>query len=1017
MNINRILIITLFCCGLFVQRHCYAQEFEYIFEEFTDALPDDFVHTLASDPLGNLWGSTRQGVFIYDGVTVENVEEFQQFELVDKMAFDENGMIWFRIAKSPMFKELPFTQIYNPKTKHFSSISEYCTFIDSAFNFEAATVPIIDRRHKMWLIQNQKVFNYRNDSIISIVEITSDAWDLNVYNNSISYPKKDPKPYLERINLLTKKKIDSLEIGLSSNFSMIYQDKFILKGIFNEDLSYSLYDQSGILLENTVRSAIGRTENNEVIYLSFLDKIYTFSKQNKQLSYISTNGTIMEGKTITKIIFVGNSLWLNTNNGLFRMYKKEVIFEHKLTDSKYRVRRIIDIGEEKLLIATDRFLFYKDLKKDTIIKYDGHYMCSNAFLWNDSILHACVHGKGLKAFTLKDRHTKIEAHPNYDANSNGFYYCSFDADSIILFSRRDGLFYKNKSDNIIAPYPSQINTTISYIEKNEREGYLFLFGESGLFELNLKTKKINQFDALSQFHISAILKIDTHPNEYWISTKYGGLIRWHRKKGLLQQWTKKEGLSNHNIHCAYPDERGRLWMSSDWGINVLDIESNEISVLTKKDGLKENEMNRYAHYQSDDGKLYFGSQKGYFSFFPNQFEFKIIDKPVTFKYLKYILPRSEQDYKIDIASNYQSGVYLKRKYINPKLILSPPPTGLSQELRYRFGDKTGWQYVEHNEINLKEVRKSTKILISRKNGFNSWTAPEEFNIYYQLPIYQRTWFVLSAILFLASIIICYLIYLNYRRKIINIRIRKEIKLRTQELEVKNEKLQASKQLNEQIFSIIGHDLRSPIISLNNVSQSIEYLIEAGEEKELKKLGISIEKSATKLLNLVDKLLQWGKAQRIALNTSRNLIVRNEVNESIQHFFDLTRNKKINILFLSQDCKDEINADKESFQIILRNLIHNSIKFSNPGQDIRITIEQEPNLKLIIEDEGVGFPHEILAKFNAGELLDSRTGTRGEIGSGIGLSLCKELVLKMGAILQIKSIPGEGSTFTILFPNN
>ncbi len=992
----------------------HGQEYEYIYEDFSDLLDDEFVHSISMDKKGNLWGSTRQGVFIYDGVTIEQVNEFDAFNLVKYLEFDTHGMLWFQIEKSDYNTE-SYVQVYNPETSSFLEVEDYVPEIDTLLHLDKVISFHKNNEGQLWLIQNKSIFLYSDQSIRFKHTFNNQVTSFNFFSNHRSIlSKKKGRQISDIYNLLTGNKIAEIPGSYAAYASLIYNNEPIINAYIKPGKRFELMDAQNDSLSNNFISSVQQLETKDYIFHSFHNQIQKFDKNTKKLALINTSNSPLDGKKIAKMTGNEDVIWLQTNAGLFRMYRKKIIFNHQLSDSKYRVRKFLQLSDDKLLIFTDKYLAFYNRTTGAINVKKERYTGSNAFLWNDNTLHIGTMSGGFIRYHVDHIQESIDTCCTIVAAKNNFYTCSYDADSLILFGSDHRITYQIKGSSEFLTLRDTLPSNISDIIPAQDAKNFFLLGDPGLFLLNMEHKKIRLYDELSAFHISDIRPTKHQENAYWISTKFDGLMLWHIKDGILQHWTKQDGLSLNNIHSAYQDNRNRLWMSTDRGINVLDITTNEISILTRKDGLVENEMNRFAHLLMEDGTLFFGSQQGFFSFDPNEYEFPQTNQAVTFKYLKYIVTHAAKPRKIELNQLDQHSIYIKRHYINPKLILSPALPGEKVEIRYRFSEDDTWAHVLKNEIPLNNISKSEDLLISRQLGFNSWSIPEIYKIEYQLPLYRRLWFIISSILIIAGLIILYLMYINYRRKKVNDRIRQEIKMRTKELSENNLKLRASNQLNDQIFSIIGHDLRSPIISLNHISDTFDYLLVENNIQGLKKLSQSIDKNSSKLLNLVDRLLDWARAQRRAINTSSHVDISEEIRSCIELMKDLALDKDIKI---SYDLKSSIftETDPESFKIIVRNLIHNAIKFSPPESTISIQLFKDQLIHVHIIDAGIGFPNDVIYHFNNHKLIHSRQGTRGEIGTGMGLSICKELAEKLGGTLSIGRNDDIGSTARLAIP--
>lgn len=244
-----------------------------------------------------------------------------------------------------------------------------------------------------------------------------------------------------------------------------------------------------------------------------------------------------------------------------------------------------------------------------------------------------------------------------------------------------------------------------------------------------------------------------------------------------------------------------------------------------------------------------------------------------------------------------------------------------------------------------------------------------------------------------------------------------------QLEARNAELSKNeKRLNElnvtkdKFFSIIAHDLRNPFYSIIGLSELILKKKENVDEEKSIKIIDGINNTAKHGYTLLENLLEWSKSQTGKLAIKAERIQPHELIKGlITDFNELTNSKHIDIDLQANSLR-AIDADKNMLTTVLRNLIHNAIKFSYERSVIEITIdEKDEHLSISIRDQGIGISESDLPKlFN----IDSQVlkkGTRMEKGSGLGLILCKEFVEKNKGTIQAESIKYQGATFTITFP--
>lgn len=238
----------------------------------------------------------------------------------------------------------------------------------------------------------------------------------------------------------------------------------------------------------------------------------------------------------------------------------------------------------------------------------------------------------------------------------------------------------------------------------------------------------------------------------------------------------------------------------------------------------------------------------------------------------------------------------------------------------------------------------------------------------------------------------------------------------EELEVQHHKLEALNHTKDRFFSIISHDLRGPVNAFNGLSGLIKHYISRNEMGQLREVSEYIDKSARQLSGLLDNLLDWAVKQQGAFPFHPEKIYLNSVLQEIEEMFGITAHAKNVILTVNVDEEIVLWADRNSFTTILRNLVNNALKFTEPEGLVTISAYTQKNYAFInIMDTGVGIPEEQLDKlFQVKDKVSSR-GTSGEKGLGIGLSLAYEFTKMNKGTIMVNSEEKAGTIFTVKIP--
>lgn len=236
----------------------------------------------------------------------------------------------------------------------------------------------------------------------------------------------------------------------------------------------------------------------------------------------------------------------------------------------------------------------------------------------------------------------------------------------------------------------------------------------------------------------------------------------------------------------------------------------------------------------------------------------------------------------------------------------------------------------------------------------------------------------------------------------------EIKQQSEELNTQSERLHELNKLKDRLLSIIAHDLRSPIASLKNTAEQINF-------GELSKEALSTTQQSMKhqLRNIhstLGNLLEWSRTQVAGVvNEAYDFPVFWVAEESINFLEEQAQSKKVS---LKNDIPEnlKVHADIEQIRTVMRNLLANAIKFSHENTHITANAsEQNHTITISVSDQGVGMTKaQLQALFT--DTQSSTRGTAGEKGTGLGLMLCKEFIEKNEGKIWAESTPAQGTTF-------
>lgn len=252
----------------------------------------------------------------------------------------------------------------------------------------------------------------------------------------------------------------------------------------------------------------------------------------------------------------------------------------------------------------------------------------------------------------------------------------------------------------------------------------------------------------------------------------------------------------------------------------------------------------------------------------------------------------------------------------------------------------------------------------------------------------------------------------------NFKLRHELSLSKNKLEMTNNDLNEANKVKNKLFSIIAHDLRSPFNSLIGFSDLLLNRALLTSDTELQKYSSIINDGLTKSFNYLNNLLEWSRMQSDEIKYQPvGINVNNLVEEVKELLIVQAQNKNINIKHTSEH-KVEIFADKNMMKIVVINLVSNAIKFSHQRADVLISCEKsDTHVKISIQDYGIGMSEETIKKLFRVDESYSTPGTNNEKGTGLGLVLSNDFIKKHGGTIDVKSELGKGSVFCICLPLN
>ena len=242
---------------------------------------------------------------------------------------------------------------------------------------------------------------------------------------------------------------------------------------------------------------------------------------------------------------------------------------------------------------------------------------------------------------------------------------------------------------------------------------------------------------------------------------------------------------------------------------------------------------------------------------------------------------------------------------------------------------------------------------------------------------------------------------------------REIVEKARLLEVQTRELSELNQLKTKLFSVIAHDLKTPMYGLRNLFLNMQQTKLSA--KEIKEMIPGITNEMNYVTSLMENLLLWARSQmKHATVQPEMLDLHQMISQTVTLLKLQAKNKKI---WLEARLEQPVYcyADREMIGMVLRNLLSNAIKFTPAHGTVWVSAtENQSNVEIAVQDTGVGMTREMIGQL-FGEHYYTTRGTHSETGTGLGLKLCKDFLEKNGGSISINSNPGIGSTFSVILP--
>lgn len=1002
--------------------------------DVASSIPDNYVSSIFKDAAGNLWVSSRKGLLSFDPQTEAFSVYKHQFKPDAQYAHNDvsfitegqAGNLWvclYGSGFSSFNKEKKEFTPYTPETLPGLSSEKTVTMLEDKFGM-------------LWVGTQDggvNVFHVNKGAVVKKLD-------------ELSFGKNVPSL---NIHSLAEDKLGNIWIGTSKGLVMYHREenkffsfeekKFTISGA---NIISLFVDSNENLWIGTQGGGMHHTDLRQLYARKPADFIFTriknlsdFNISRKTIQYVFED----KDKNIWAGTF-GDGVYLicDAKNNFIKIQKP--LYENS-TVSYVPYYGICHDSEGNLWYGTDGYGIYQsDVNGNTL----QHFTVEKGVgLKDNAIISAYCDSKGRLWFGtfsqglfLYNKATRTFTNYRYKQNSvykpGGNDVRAIFEDSnknIWVGTNRGGLCLLNEVEKQYST-PTHFTGALQNGDvralTEDKKGNLWIgFYGDGVYTYSIRNKNMMRHfynDPKSQLKSDIVfsVKADQEGN-IWMGTGGGGLAVYADDK-TFTTYTEKDNLANNTIYALLIDNADNIWLSTNAGITRFDQQQKKFSNYNVSDGLQEGQFNPgSALYNRTSGYMCLGGTSGLNIFYPDKINenqvrpeimlsnLLLFNKPVQVNEMvdgepvlqKVINHTRHIDLRYD--QNVISFEFVGINYSYPeKNLYAYKLDGLDTDWNFVGNQRTAtYRYLSPGQYKFK-----VKVTAME----NVW--PDEYasiSVLVSPPIWKTT---TAYVLYVLITVIVVLGVVLVRSKQLGLRRR---------LKIEKSQRKYERQLVKQklaFFTEVSHEFKTP---LTLIIGPLEDMLanETLEPSSSKKIKL-VHKNAQKLLNLINKLLDYRKIEsgHILLRVKEDNIVA-FTEDICSGFVELAHQRNIRFEFKSDQPVIQSWFDNEKLEMVLTNLISNSFKYIGKGNEVTVHVLKEvsdrfPQGRVVIKirDNGIGIP-----KRHLGNIFDwfYKGENFGGMSSGIGLSLAKKLVHLHKGEIFVDSTEGKGSVFSIKIP--
>lgn len=1000
--------------GIFAQRYPVRTYTE------SDGLANSMIFDLKQDSSGLIWIARRSGISSYDGIRFKNynVSDGLKSTSYAYLCIDSKNKIWALVESGELVISTFLNGRWMTIASHRGLPSVFSTSYSALDVFYQNDNPVV-------LVGSEKdgLFTFQNGLWKHFT--TNDGLPGNYINCILQFEEKvfvaTEKGLCIFENNSFKKDLFKVSPYLSKKIVAMGTDGKVLWLLGDNWLGF-LYEGKFSLANKNFRLPVERNggrcflqpDRMGRLYFGNLYKVLCFNvKQGKLETLARNNGLISEGGRSVLVDREFN-IWIGGFRGITKVHSRRFASFYAI-DGLFsnEVASGLEYSPGHYVFGHDGALTFYDGRSFSKFFLDhspdnGNYDSRVLDISKDTNQNIWV-AVTLKGVAKIDQNKKISWY-NATQGLEGIATSVLSmSDGKIFAGTSDGLFRLSGERFIKLQYHKMTDSYVRKVFPGKENSIFFSTIYSGIVEIrNDKAMEYRSRENPLANNVFSFL-IDSRNNK-WVGTAAG--LYFIRGTSLVRAGNGFPEISRP-VYLILEDHTGRLWFGCDNGIYRWD--GKNLDHFSTSEGISGQEINRSAGFMDFQHNIWFGTNNGLTVYYPaSDYDLTKIPPPL----IKLLSVESGNDI-------LDPELPLRFSYNQNNLTFHFRAISFIDERQVVFQHKlegldTGWSqsaFYLHNSVTYNNLTPGTyKFFVKAQNSLGIWSQPVcSAVIKINQPFWYRWWFLTIIIIVLGGIGILtgrYFLIIRY-----NARLEAMVLARTRELERSEQMLKESNQAKDNFFSIIAHDLKSPFNVILGMLELLTQEYAEYSDEERQKILLRLKNASTRTIDLLENLLTWARVQKGLLPFSPQKVNITEIiDENVLLFESAVHNKDI-LITQSGEKNLLVMADYNMVNTIVRNIISNAIKFTFPGGNITVNVSHhdKDNILVSVKDTGFGMSPEIINDLFKIETRMVTKGTNNEIGTGLGLILCKDFIIKNNGKIWVTSEEGTGSCFYFTLP--